>query len=201
VNKTGAAIDQRVIEAVEGHVAVQRVRLVGSRASGTAMALSDWDFAVETDNFSAVARDIGSVLAALQPLAQQWDRLSETHCWLVILPGPIKVDLNFAEPHDPESPWCPEPTNLASIDCHLWDWALWLRSKEMQGRFDLVVSELHKIFDHILRPMGVRALPTSLDAAVACYLVARSRLEHDFGVKVSRALEREAGRDFFTRRW
>ena len=186
------SLDRRVIEVVERHAAVRRVRLVGSRAAGTAAAVSDWDFAVETDDFQAVARDIGTLVAILDPLAQQWDRLSETQCWMVILPGPVKLDLIFAEPHNVEPPWRPEPTNLAAIDAHFWDWALWLLAKREQGRSDLVATELHKMFDHILHPMGVLDSPGSLDTAVASYLVARARLEHDLGVTVPRALEREA---------
>jgi len=181
---------RRVIEIVERHPAVQRVQLVGSRAAGTATAVSDWDYAVDTDNFQAVAADIGSLTAELGPLAQQWDRLSETQCWMVMLPGPAKLDFIFTEPHDQEPPWHPEPSNLAAMDCHFWDWAWWLRSKEVRGKSELVASELHKLYDHILHPMGVEVLAVSLDSAVAGYLVARERLEGQFAVAVPRALER-----------
>src|SRR5438477_2708681 len=189
---TGMSLDPRVIEAVERHAAVRRVRLVGSRAAGTANAVSDWDFAVDTDDFQAIARDIGPLIATLDPLAQQWDRLSETQCWMVILPGPVKLDFIFAEPHHKEPPWRPEPSNLAAIDAHFWDWALWLLAKQVKGRTDLVATELHKMFNHILHPMGVHVHPDSLDTAVASFLLARTRLEHDLGVTVSRTLEREA---------
>jgi predicted nucleotidyltransferase len=189
---TGISLDRQVIEAVERHSAVRRVRLVGSRAAGTATAVSDWDFAVETDDFQAVARDIETLVATLDPLAQQWDRLSETQCWMVILPGPVKLDLIFAEPHGNEPPWRPERTNLAAIDAHFWDWALGLLAKRVQGRSDLVATELLKMFTHILLPMGVQVAPDSLDTAVVSYLVARARLEHDLGVTVPRTLEREA---------
>jgi predicted nucleotidyltransferase len=191
---TGVPLDHRAIEAVERHSAVRRVRLVGSRAAGTATAVSDWDFAIETDDFPAVARDIGSLLATLRPLAQQWDRLSETHCWMVILPGPVKLDFIFSEPHDDEPPWRAEPSNLTAIDSHFWDWALWLHSKRVKGRRELVASELPKMFDHLLYPMGVEVPPASLDTAVASYLVARDRLEREFGVTVPRTLEREVVR-------
>jgi Nucleotidyltransferase domain len=187
-------IDHRVIEAVEHHAAVRRVRLVGSRAAGTATAASDWDFAVETEDFQAVARDIESILASLQPLAQQWDRLSDTQCWMAILPGPVKLDLIFSEPHASEPPWKPEPTNLAAVDRHFWDWALWLHAKRVTQRGELVADELQKMFDHILHPMGVEIPPASLDAAVVSYLAARDRLERRFGVVVPRALEREVVR-------
>jgi ribosomal-protein-alanine N-acetyltransferase len=188
------SLDRRAVEAVEHHPAVRRVRLVGSRAAGTATAVSDWDFAVETDDFPAVARDIGRLVAVLEPLAQQWDRLSETQCWMLILPGPVKVDFIFEEPHHDEPPWRPEPNNLAAIDAHFWDWALWLLAKRVKGKSDLVASELHKMFDHILHPMGVRVPPDSLDAAVASYLRVRAELERNLNVTVPLALQREAVR-------
>jgi hypothetical protein len=191
---TDVSLDHRVIEAVERHPAVRSVRLVGSRAAGTATAVSDWDFAVETEDFPAVSRDIAHLLAVLQPLVQQWDRLSEQQCWMVILPGPVKLDLIFNQPHDEEPPWRPAPDNLAGIDAHFWDWTLWLLAKRVNGRSELVSSELHKMFDHLLHPMGVEMPPTSLDSAVASYLVARDQLERDFGVTVPRALEREVVR-------
>ena len=183
--------DRRALEALERHAAVRRVRLVGSRATGTATAVSDWDFAVDTDNFGAIAHDIGSVLAVLRPLAQQWDRLSETYCWMVVVPGPVKLDFIFGELHADEPPWRPEPGNLAAVDRHFWDWVLWLRSKRAKGQTELVASELDTMFDHTLEPMGVEAPPASLDTAITSYLVARDRLERAFGVAVPRDLARE----------
>jgi Nucleotidyltransferase domain len=189
-------LERRVIEALERHPSVQSVRLVGSRAAGTATDASDWDFAVETDDFRAIASDIGSLLAPLQPLAQQWDRLSETQCWMVILPGAVKLDFIFREPHAGEPAWRPDASNLAAIDSHFWDWALWLRSKQAKAQSALVVIELQKMYDHILGPMGVDAAPVSLDAAIASYLVARDRLERELRVVVPRALEHEVREAF-----
>ena len=184
-------VPERAMNAVERHRHVTRVRLVGSRAQGSATALSDWDFAVETDDFPAVARDIGPLLTTLRPLAQQWDRLSNTHCWMLLLRGPIKLDFIFSEPHIQEPPWRPEPSNLAAIDFHFWDWALWLRSKQLAGKSAIVATDLHTMFGHLLQPIGVEAVPTSLDAAVVSYVTARDRLEGRFGVAVSRGLEDE----------
>jgi hypothetical protein len=191
---TDVPIDRRAIEAVERHPAVQRARLVGSRAAGTATSVSDWDFALETDDFQAVASDMGSLLATLHPLAQQWDRLSDSQCWMVILPGAVKLDFIFGEPHDHEPPWRPERSNLAAIDRHFWDWILWLVSKRAKGRGELVESELGKMFDHILYPIGVEVPPDSLDTAMGSYVVARDRLEREFAVTVPRTLEREVVR-------
>jgi hypothetical protein len=188
--QTEPPLVRRVSEALDRHPAVQRVRLVGSRAAGTATDASDWDFAVETDDFRSITRDIGSVFVALQPLAQQWDRLSETQCWMLILPGPVKVDFIFTEPHVDEPPWRPDPGNLVAIDRHFWDWALWLHSKQVKRRSEVVTAELRKMSEHILEPMGVDPSPGTLDTAIADYLVARDRREREFGVAVPRDLER-----------
>ena len=110
---------------------------------------------------------------------------------MLLLRGPIKLDFIFSEPHIHEQPWRPEPSNLAAIDCHFWDWALWLRSKQLASKSTIVASELHAMFGHLLQPMGVEVVPMSLDAAVVSYVSARDRLEGKFGVAVSRALEAE----------
>lgn len=184
-------VGDRAIEAVECHASVRQVLLVGSRAAGTATAFSDWDFAIETDDFAAVARDIGGLLVPLDPLTQQWDRLSETWCWMAILRGPAKLDFIFAESHSGEPPWQPRRANLAAIDDHFWDWAMWLKSKQARDDAELERRELDKLFVHILDPMGVATRPQSLDEALSSYLKARDRLEGEFGVSVPRALEHE----------
>jgi predicted nucleotidyltransferase len=183
-------IGDQAIAAVECHPAGPRVRLVGSRASGSATPLSDWDFAIEADDFQDVARDIESLLAPLQPLAQQWDRLSDTWCWMVILASPVKLDFIFAEPHEPEPPWQPAAANLVAIDRHFWDWVLWLAAKQMAGKGALVGSELHKLWVHVLSPMGAEHRPVALDDAGVSYLAVRDRLERRFNVSVPRMLER-----------
>jgi len=185
------SIEDRAIAALERHPSVLGVKLVGSRARGTATTFSDWDFAVETDDFDAVARDIHLLLVPLHPLVQQWDPLSETWCWMAILKGPSKLDFIFGEPHDREPPWQPSADNLAAIDGHFWDWALWLRSKHASGKTELVQRELAKMAAHVLSPMGVESRPVSLDEAVVSYLAARGRLEERCGVSVPRVLERE----------
>jgi len=122
---------------------------------------------------------------------QQWDRLSDTYCWMVLLRGPIKLDFIFAEPHDPEPPWEVQPQNLAAIDAHFWDWTLWLTSKRAGAKTELVRRELDKLFVHILQPIGVKFRPNALDAAVTSYLAARAGCERTFDVFVPRTLERE----------
>jgi hypothetical protein len=184
-------IGDDAIAAVDCHPAVKRVRLVGSRAAGTATALSDWDFTVETADFQQVARDIESLLDPLRPLAQQWDRLSDTWCWMVMLSGPVKLDFIFREPHENEPPWRPSAANLDSIERHFWDWMLWLAAKQAANKTALVQSELNKLWLHMLSPLGVKARSVEIGDAVSSYVTARDRLERRFHVWVPRNLERE----------
>jgi predicted nucleotidyltransferase len=183
-------IDEAVVAAVSPHPGVERIELVGSRAEGRATRWSDWDFGVRARDFPAVAEALPELLAPLAPLVEQWDRLSEHQCWMLMLRGPVKVDLIFfEEPHELEPPWEPGPDTLGGIDDHFWDWALWLRSKEAGGKDELVAAELQKLFGYLLAPLGVEAPPASVAEAVESYRAARDRAEQLFEVTVSRELE------------
>jgi hypothetical protein len=185
-------LDQRLIAAVGRHPSVRSVQLAGSRAAGRATARSDWDFLIDTDDFGALAAALPALCAPLEPIAQQWDRLSSCQCWMLILRGPAKIDLIFADqPHQDEPPWEPERDNLAAIDRHFWDWMLWLESKEAAAKEDVVASELEKLFHHLLAPLGVRQAPPSVSAAVAAYRDARAHAEQRFQCRVPRELETE----------
>jgi hypothetical protein len=145
---------------------------------------------VWTRDFAALSESLPKLLAPLEPIVEQWDRLSETWCWMLILRGPVKIDLIFPdEPHAEEGPWEPGPETLAGIDGHFWDWMLWLRGKEAAGKTEQVASELQKLFEHLLGPLGAEAPPSSVDQAVASYRAARGRAERRFGRRVSRELE------------
>ena len=177
--------------ALECHPHVSRVSLGGSRARGDANELSDWDFEVEVDDFRSVAADLQELVAPLEPLAQQWDRLSDHQCYMLTLRGPAKVDFLFAESHEHEPPWRAGPETLAAIDRHFWDWTLWLASKERAGRNELVAKELEKMHGHLLAPLGVKSIPTTLRRALESYLAAREQLEDLFHVEIPRDLEDE----------
>ena len=167
------------------------VRLVGSRAEGRSHERSDWDFVVETGDFDAVASALPSLMQPLGCLSQQWDPLSPDWVWMLMLPGPVKVDLVMVgRPHSFEPPYVPSARNLEAIDMHFWDWMLWLRSKPLANR-ELHDHELNKLFVHLLAPLGVEAVPRSVGEAVASYLDARGRAEARFRVKVPRHLEEE----------
>lgn len=168
------------------HRYVLSVTLVGSRATGEATKWSDWDFEVETDDFAALAPELPSLVAPLRPLIAQWDRLSDEQCYMLILDGPQKVDFLFAVPHAHEPPHTVSAEALSAIDAHFWDWTLWLTSKVARGKQDLVRSELEKMTQHLLGPLGVRRAPSSLQHAADLYVTARDGHERRFGVTVAR---------------
>jgi hypothetical protein len=174
------------------HPAIRGVELVGSRADGSPTPLSDWDFVVVTDRFDDVARALPELVTTLDPLAQQWDRISDYPCYMLMLTGPVKVDLIFpGEPYESLPPWTVTPDTLDGIDQHFWDWILWLASKREKGQDELVGRELVKMRDHLLRPMGVDRVPGSIEAAVERYRSARDEWERELGIEVSRRRERE----------
>jgi hypothetical protein len=174
------------------HPQIRSVELVGSRVTGSATSLSDWDFEVKTDDFGAVARAIPELVTPLDPLAQQWDRISDYPCYMLMLTGPVKVDLIFpGEPYESLPPWTVSVETLDAIDQHFWDWILWLASKREKGKDELVRRELEKMSAHLLRPLGAEAVPDSIDAALEDYRMARDEREREFGVEISRRRERE----------
>jgi predicted nucleotidyltransferase len=164
---------------------VRRVELVGSRARGEATALSDWDFHVDTTQGAKLAGELPGLVAALEPLAAQWDRLTERATYMLMLPGAVKVDLFPGDERRAlEPPWRPAPSNLAAIDAHFWDWSLWLGGKVLAGKRDLVAEELRKMHQHLLGPLGVPAPPAKLERSVAAYRVGRDRLAGQWDVSV-----------------
>jgi hypothetical protein len=183
------AIVRDVRGALEPHPAVREVHLIGSRARGDAGPFSDWDFEVVTSDFVSLAGDIESLAAGMEPLACQWDRLSPHMCYMMILPGAVKIDFLFLDqPHVDEPPWEVSAETLAGIDAHFWDWTIWLASKNSAGKRELVAAELRKMWEHILAPMGVGAVPATVTAAIELYANARDQLEAEFGTRVKREL-------------
>lgn len=177
---------------LQRHPSVRQVQLAGSRQRGDANTLSDWDFVVTTGHPPIFRSEVAAALKELNPIVEQWDRLSEHWCYMLILRGGVKVDIILEEmPQDQEPPWQLTRETLAAIDAHFWDWVLWLGSKRLKGDSQLIERELAKLFSHLLEPMNVRDVPQSIEAALDAYTEARDQAEQRFEVQVHRELENE----------
>jgi hypothetical protein len=185
------ALSDLVVSALQNHPAVQSVHLVGSRQARTAGLLSDWDFAVEVTDFATVSVTLPKLVAPLHPLVQQWDPLSTHQSYMLILPGPAKVDLLFDRPHQPQPPWDVRADTLQDIDNHFWDWLYWLCSKQLAGKHSVVAEEFTKMARHLLSPLGAASVPKTVEQAVSLYVEARETAEGRHTMAVSRHLERE----------
>jgi hypothetical protein len=174
------------------HSAIRAVRMVGSRAAGRNHDFSDWDFAVDTDDFASVAPALPGLVASLEPLAAQWDPYASHACYMLMLRGPRKVDLLFLdEAREWSPPWTPSAQTLEAIDRHFWDWIVWLEQKRTGGQAAVLESGLRDMFKLMLAPMGAPVAPGSVSQAIDAYTAARNRLERRYGVRVPRDLERE----------
>lgn len=165
--------------------------LGGSRAEGTATELSDWDIYVDGDPEGMTA-EIPGLVDSLRPLAAFWEPLSEQAGYMVVMDGPIKIDVFPVGAFRPiQPPWRLEADSLPAIEAHFWDWTLWLGGKSLRGEWRLVAGELAKMHRFLLKPVGVATAPTSLDEAVASYLRARQRAVDLFGVGIQLELGRQ----------
>ena len=175
-----------------GHPAVKSVEFAGSRSRGTHEQLSDWDFAVETSDFDALARDMPALVAPLDPLGQQWEPMGHFPVYQVFLRGPTKIEYLFLkQSQDPIPPLRPSKDTLPAINTHFWDWIWWLTTKASIGRADLVAAHMPQLHNQLLRPMGVGAVPASIESAIEAFVARRNVLEEHFGVSVDRELENE----------
>ena len=73
---------------VAKHPAVEDIRLAGSRSRGTHEELSDWDFAVTTSDFAALALDMSALVAPLKPLWRAMGALGSLSCLSSTASGP-----------------------------------------------------------------------------------------------------------------
>jgi hypothetical protein len=158
-----ADLARTATELVAKHAAVRDVELAGSRSRGTHAELSDWDFAVTTSDFAAVARDLPALIAPLHPLGQQWEPLGHFPVYQVLLPGPTKVEYLFLDQSQEAMPAPkPGPATLDAINTHFWDWIWWIATKAAIGRNDLVAEHLPQLFGRLLHPIGVTEPPAEV---------------------------------------
>jgi predicted nucleotidyltransferase len=145
----------RLRGALERNDAVASVVLGGSRARGTATALSDWDLYLEGDTQEMMA-EIPALVASLEPLAAFWEPLSENAGYMIVMRGPVKVDLfPIGGRRELQPPWVPSTETIGAIDAHFWDWTLWLGGKSLRDERQLVADELAKMQWFLLGPLGV----------------------------------------------
>ena len=188
-------IVETAIGLVAEHPAVRGVELAGSRSRGTHAELSDWDLAIDTADFAAVARDLPALVAPLEPLGQQWEPMGHFPVYQVLLRGPTKIEYLFLDHRqEPMPPPTPGPDTLAAIDNHFWDWIWWLATKAAIGRDDLVAEHLPQLHAHLLQPLGETTAPESIAAAIEAFVARRDALEGKLGISVPRALEDEVRR-------
>ena len=177
---------------IAGHPAVKSVEFAGSRSRGTHEQLSDWDFAVETSDFEALAQDLPALVAPLDPLGQQWEPMGHFPVYQVFLHGPTKIEYLFLDrSQDPQPPLQSSRETLPAINTHFWDWIWWLTTKASIGRTDLVAEHMPQLYSQLLRPMGISVVPGTIDSAVEAFVARRNALEQEFGISVDRALEIE----------
>lgn len=111
---------------------------------------------------------------------------------MLIVPGPTKIDLIFADvPHVHEPPWIVDAEMLPAIDDHFWDWVLWLASKLDAGKPMFVATELTKMHEHLLARMGIAQAPATLHEAVDLYVGVRELCEQRLGVSIDRRVGEE----------
>jgi hypothetical protein len=166
---------------------VRSVDLVGSRASGTATELSDWDYRIASADPAAIAARLPGLVAVLRPLGQLWDPLASTPVYMIILPSAVKADLFPGATPGPGLTRAPG-SSLRDTDAHFWDWNLWLGAKRMRGQDHLVAAELARMYQLLLRPLGATEPPATQQDAIATFLRLRHEREQFGGVAVNRDL-------------
>jgi hypothetical protein len=175
---------------------VRSVTLVGSRAYGTATALSDWDYHVDSSDPAAVSLRLPDLTRPLRPLSQLWDPLARHPVYMLLLAATethaVKVDLllDLPQRRRPADPPPVTAATLPGIDAHFWDWHLWLGSKRLRGNETLVQTELAKMWDYLLKPLGGVTAPTTQQGAIAEYLRLRPWLERRHNVHIAPSLGR-----------
>ena len=102
----------------------------------------------------------------------------------VFLRGPTKVEYLFLDrSQDPLPPLEPTRDTLPAINTHFWDWIWWLTTKASIGRSDLVAEHMPRLYTQLLRPMGISAVPATIESAVEAFVARRDALEQQFGIR------------------
>jgi hypothetical protein len=180
-----------VWQTLELSCSVGNISLGGSRAKGYATKLSDWDLYLKGEPARLMA-ELPRLVAPLRPLAAFWEPLSEEAGYMVVMDGPVKIDLfPLGGRRTLQPPWEPGSATLGAIDGHFWDWILWLGSKALRHEAELVSAELAKMQWFLLGPLGVEGTPAHIQEAVHSYLDARSDASRRLRMPVPEDLGRQ----------
>jgi hypothetical protein len=184
-------IVRSVWQALDASSAISDVSLGGSRAKGSPTQLSDWDLYLTGEPLTAMA-ELPRLIAPLRPLAAFWEPLSEQAGYMMVMDGPVKIDLfPTGGRRSLQPPWELRTTTLGAIDEHFWDWILWLGSKALRHQAGLVSAELGKMQWFLLGPLGVGRTPADIQEAVHVYLDARSDASRRLQTHVAEDLGRQ----------
>jgi hypothetical protein len=187
----GHEVVAAIREALDRCSGVTSVTLGGSRERGGATELSDWDFYLVGDS-EAMMAEVPIVIASFGPLAAFWEPLAEEAGYMVVMDGPLKVDVfPIGGRRSIQLRWVLSAETLGQIDGHFWDWSLWLGAKTLRDERELVASELTKMHSFLLEPIGVAVAPTNLGQAIAVYLRARASAMDALGESVDPELGRQ----------
>jgi hypothetical protein len=173
------------------HPLVKKVSLTGSRAGNRATEWSDWDFLVEVSDFDAFSASLPALFKDLEPLSWLWDPLSRHRIFMMILKGPVKIDIIFDLPPKPAPPWSVNKNSLVNIERHFWDWIFWLAGKKIRSDENLVNNELEKMFGFILTPLGGVKCPATVEEAVKNYRTLMQKQLDIFNIELDCALRDE----------
>ena len=173
------------------HPLVKSVGLTGSHSRNEATEWSDWDFLIEVSDFDSFIPSLPALFQDLRPLSWLWDPLSRHRIFMMILKGPLKIDIIFDLPHEAELPWLVNKDSIIDIDRHFWDWIWWIAGKKIRGKEDLVKNELEKMYQFILLPLGGSECPVAVEDAVKEYLTLIQRQLDIFDMKLNRDLRVE----------
>jgi hypothetical protein len=167
------------------------VRLDGSSATGSRTALSDWDFDLQLAPDLTV-NAIADAIHDIDALAVFWDPLSHRANLIVLLDGPIKIDLIAADRPNPVpiERWEVTTESLPRLDAHFWDWTLWLGAKQLRGQTELVRDEMQKMYGALLRPLGA-ARAHDIRSAIASYPSARDYRAEELHVVIDKTLQHQ----------
>ena len=125
--------------------AVSGISLGGSRAKDYATRLSDWDLYLNGEPARLMA-ELPGLVAPLRPLAAFWEPLSEDAGYMMVMDGPVKVDLfPVGGRRSLQPPWAARLYLAARSEAST---RLQVNVPELLGRQVLATLRQHQLVNH-----------------------------------------------------